>query len=215
MYVSAEQVESKLSPLDKLLAQTVASLIRTKLGEKTFSSLENRLTERYNLDVVDAIQDFTKFDATLREFFGAGADAIESDILHEVVSLESSKKGTSLLTIENKELAHSVLETYGNSEKRTILNEAFKNPSPTLDILERCNIPKSTGYRIMNELIKDGFLTESGFSTTSDGKKVTNYTALFSQIKIDIELEEVIVQVLLKDEVVEGSSLVKILQGRF
>ena len=64
-------------------------------------------------------------------------------------------------------------------------------------------------------MISDGFLTESGFSTTSDGKKVNRYTSLFSEVKIDIKLDDLAVQVLLKDELVTESNLVKVLQGRF
>jgi len=204
-----------MSALDKLFAQAVASLIRIKLGEKTFFLLEGRLKERWGISVVEAIKDFIKFDATLREFFGAGADAIEHDILQKIFSLQSSKKGASLLTIENEDLAKAVLETYGNSEKRQILNSAFKDPAPILDILEGCSIPKSTGYRFVGELINDGFLTESGYSTTSDGKKVSKYTSLFSEVRIDIKLEELVVEVLIKDEVVTESNLVKVLQGKF
>jgi hypothetical protein len=204
-----------MNALDKLLAQTVASVIRTNLGEKTYTSIENRLKERWDVTIIDAIQDFNKFDATLREFFAAGADAIERDILNKIFSLQSSKKGASLLSIENPDLTRSVLETYGNSEKRTILNFAFKKPAPILDILEGCDIPKSTGYRVIGELLDDGFLAEAGFSTTSDGKKVNKYTSLFSEVKIDIKLEDITVHVLLKDEVLRESNLARVLQGRF
>lgn len=204
-----------MSALDKLFAEAVAGLIRIKLGDKTFTLLEGRLKERWGISVVEAIRDFMKFDATLREFFGAGADAIEHDILQKIFSLQSSKKGSSLLTIENEDLARSVLETYSNFDKRKILSSAFKKPAPILDILESCNIPKSTGYRFVGELIDDGFLAESGYSTTSDGKKVSQYTSLFSEVRVDIKLEELVVEVLIKDEVIAESNLVKVLQGKF
>jgi hypothetical protein len=204
-----------MNALDKMLAQTVASVIRKKLGEKTYLSIENRLSERWDMTVVSAIQDFNKIDAILREFFGAGADAIERDILTKIFSLQYSKKGKSLLSIDSPDLSREILETYGNSEKRAILNIAFKKPAPILDILEDCNLPKSTGYRVVGELINDGFLAEVGFSTTSDGKKVTKYTSIFHEIKIDIKLEDIAVYVVLKDEVLTESNLVKVLQGRF
>lgn len=204
-----------LNALDKLFAQTVGSLIKKKLGEKTYLTIEKRLDERWKITIIEAVQDFTKFDAVLREVFGAGADAVEYDILDNIFSLQSSKKGASLILIENSDLARSVLETYGNHEKRLILNSAFKKPSPILDILESCDIPKSTGYRVIGEMLDDGFLTESGFTTTSDGKRVSKYTSLFSEVKIDVKTDELIVEVILKDEVVNESSLVKVLQGRF
>lgn len=215
MYVQPGVQRVTLNALDKLLAQTVGSLIKKKLGEKTHLTIEKRLDERWKITIVEAVQDFTKFDAVLREIFGAGADSVEQDILNNIFSLQSSKKGTSFILIENPDLATSVLETYGNHEKRIILNSAFKEPSPILDILESCDIPKSTGYRVIGEMLDDGFLTESGFTTTSDGKRVSKYTSLFSEVKIDIKTDEMVVGVVLKDEVVNESSLVKVLQGRF
>lgn len=214
MYVPPEQFR-KMNALDKLLAHTVVSLIRAKLGEKTYLSIENRLKERWDMTVVSALQDFTKFDAILREFFGPGADAIEHDILTKIFSLQSSKKGKSLISIDSHELSKEILETYGDSEKRAILNFAFKKPAPILDILEGCNLPKSTGYRVIGELINDGFLAEVGFSSTSDGKKVSKYTSIFYELKIDITLENITVHVALKDEVLMESNLVRVLQGRF
>ncbi len=204
-----------MSPLDKLFAQTVASVIRKKLGEKTYLTIEKRLEERWRMTVSDAIQDFTKFDAILREIFGSGADAIEYDILNEIFSLSSSKKGTSLISIENADLSKSILATYGDPEKRLILNFAFHNPTPILDILEKCGIPKSTGYRVIGEMLDDGFLTDSGFSITSDGKRVNKYTSLFSEVKIDIKLDVLTVQVMLKDDLLTESNLVKVLKGKF
>ncbi len=215
MYVSSDREYRKMNALDKLLAQTVASVIRANLGEKTYLAIEKRLKERWDITIVDAIQDFNKLDAILREFFATGADSLEHDFLDKIFSLQSSKKGSSLLSIENPELAKAVLEAYGDSDKRMILNYAFKKPAPILDILEGCNIPKSTGYRVIGELLDDGFLAESGFSTTSDGKKVSKYTCLFSEIKIDIKLEDIAVHVLLKDEVLMESNLARVLQGQF
>ncbi|MGQ0606703.1 MAG: transcriptional regulator [Candidatus Nitrosotenuis sp.] len=204
-----------MNALDKLFAQSVASVIRKNLGEKTYLTIEKRLVERWSMKVVDAIQDFNKFDAILREIFGAGADAVEYDILHKIFSFEASKKGTSLISIEDPDLAKAVLEAYGNPEKRLILNSAFNKPAPILNILENCNIPKSTGYRVIAEMLDEGFLAESGFTTTSDGKKVSKYTSLFYEIRINIKLEELTVAVILKDEVVRESNLIKVIQGRF
>ena len=200
-----------VSALDKLLAQSLASIIKTKLGEKTYQKVEDRLAERYNSSVVESIKNFHQLDATLREFFGPGADALEKDFLEHLVSLDNRKKGESWVTIENQELSRLILETYGDREKKMILDAALKKPNPVLEILENCEIPKSTGYRLINELVTDGLLTEEGHTTTSDGKKVSLYTALFENIKIDIAEGTVVIKVMLKEHILQSSYLVKIL----
>ncbi len=209
--ISTVQDMSTVSALDKLLAQSLASIIKAKLGEKTYQKIEDRLAERYKSSVVESIKNFHQLDATLREFFGPGADSLEKDFLEHLVSLDTRKKGESWITIENQELARLILETYGDREKRLILDTALKKPNPVLEILEDCKIPKSTGYRLINELVTDGLLTEEGHTTTSDGKKVALYTALFENIKIDIAEGTVVIKVLLKEYVLQSSYLVKIL----
>jgi hypothetical protein len=54
-------------------------------------------------------------------------------------------------------------------------------------------------------------LTEEGHTTTSDGKKVVLYTALFENIKIDITEGTVVIKVMLKEHILQSSYLVKIL----
>ena len=200
-----------VSALDKLLAQALASIIKTKLGLKTYQKIEARLQERYGLSIAESIKEFYKLDATLREFFGAGVDALEGDILNHLISLDTSSKSNTWITIEYHDLANLILEAYGDREKRIILDAALKKPGVVLDILESCNIPKSSGYRIVSQLVDDGLLTEEGYDTTSDGKKVTRYTALFENVKIDVEKGGVVVRVLLKVDILRESYLVKTL----
>ena len=211
MNISIVQDVYFVSALDKLLAQSLASIIKAKLGEKTYQKVEDRLAERYHSSVVESIKNFHQLDATLREFFGPGADALEKDFLEHLVSLDTRKKGESWVSIENQGLARLILETYGDREKKLILDAALKKPNPVLEILEDCKIPKSTGYRLINELVTDGLLTEEGHTTTSDGKKVALYTALFENIKIDITEGTVVIKVMLKEHILQTSYLVKIL----
>jgi hypothetical protein len=200
-----------MNALDGLLAQTLEQVIKKKLGEKTFEKIEERLQERYKTTAIEAIRDFQRFDATLREFFGAGADGMEKDFLENIISLDDPKHEKPWLIIENEKICNLVLESYGDKEKKLILDTAFQKPGVILDILERCEIPKSTGYRIINELVEVGLLTEKGFTTTEDGKKVSLYTSLFENLIIDIRQGKVTVKIQLKEEVLKESFFVRIL----
>jgi hypothetical protein len=200
-----------VSALDKLLAQALESIIKEKLGEQTLKKIEQRLKERYSIGISDAIKDFHIFDATLREFFGTGADTMEEELKERLISLNASAKGRQWFTIENKDLANLILESYGDREKRLILQTALKSPNVILEILEECQIPKSSGYRLISELVDNGLLTEAGSAKTSDGKTVNKYTALLEKIKVEITGEGESVQVLLKENILEESSIYKIL----
>ncbi len=200
-----------VSALDKLLAQSLASMIREKLGQKTSDKIEERLRQRYGFGLVDSIKEFYTLDATLREFFGQGADGIEDDFKDRLISLSKGNKGRQWITIENKELSEQIFEAYGDKEKRLILNYAYEKSAVILDILEETGIAKSSGYRLINQLMEDGYLTEQGYAETSDGKKVSKYTALFERVRVEIHTNGLIVQVLLKENILDESQIVRIL----
>jgi hypothetical protein len=211
MVISELQYATAVSALDKLLSQALESIIKEKLGQQVLKKIEQRLQERYAMSIADAIKDFHIFDATLREFFGTGADTMEEDFKEHLVSLNTSAKGRTWLTIENQDLVNLILESYGDREKRLILNTALKSPNVILEILEKCDIPKSSGYRLISELVEAGLLTEEGFAKTSDGKTVSKYTALLEKVKFEIADEGVFLQVLLKENILNESSIFKIL----
>lgn len=200
-----------MNALDVLLSDAVSSMIRQKLGNPTCQKIEKRLLERYNLPLIEAIKDFTKFDATLREFFGSGADSIERDIIEKIFYFNNQK--ASWIMIENHDLSESILESYGNKEKKSILDVCVDNAFTISDILDKCNIPKSSGYRIIGDLVENGLLSEYGYSITADGKRVSLYTSLIDNVKIDIIKGNLSVNVQLKEDILKESNLVKILKG--
>ena len=213
------------SALDRLLGQALESMIREKLGQKTCEKIEVRLRQRYNLDLPASINEFYTLDATLREFFGSGADAIEEDFANRLISINTPAKGRPWITIANKDLAELILATYGDKEKRIILEVAFNRPSVILDLLETTGIPKSSGYRLINQLVDEGLLTEHGYAESSDGKKVSKYTALFEKVTIELDTNGLIfdslplssipiVQVLLKENILNESQIIRVLLGR-
>ena len=200
-----------MSALDNLLAESLSSMIKQKLGNKTFQKIEKRLQERYGIKINEAIRDFQKMDATLREFFGPGADEIEKDFLNNFVYLDKTKKEKPWVVIENQDLARLILESFGDPEKKIILDASLKQSNIIMDILDVCKIPKSSGYRIVSELISDGLLCERGFSTTRDGKKVNKYVSLFENVKLEIQGQKVIARVQLNADFLRESYLMRII----
>jgi hypothetical protein len=203
------------SALDRLLAQALESMIREKLGQKSCERIEDRLHQRYNMSMAESIMNFYTLDATLREFFAAGADVIEEDFAKKLFSISSGAKGKQWITIENKDLAQLIFEAYGDREKSLILETAFKKPAVILEILDATGIPSSSGYRIINRLVQDGLLTEVEFAETSDGKKVSKYTALIERVRFEIDKKGLVVQVLLRENILNESQIVRILLRDF
>jgi len=204
-----------MSALDKLLASSLETMIQKKLGTKTYQKVEKRLQERYGITVLEAIRDFQKLDATLREYFGTGADEIEKDFLNDFISLDDPKIDHGWITIKDQNLSKLILESFGDPDKKVILDSSLTQPNVILDILNSCNIPKSSGYRVVKDLLNAGLLAEKGYATTRDGKKINKYTSLFKRIQIDIHGEQISVQVQPNAGFIRESYLLKVAQGRW
>jgi|CXWL01.1.fsa_nt_gi hypothetical protein len=110
--------------LKELLVSSIRKSIEDNLGKTTLNKIESRLMECHNLDVSQSIEEFTKFDSVLREFFGAGAAGLESRFMQRIIKEESLKKGFGNLTVQEQELAREFLKPFAEKDKKVIL-ESF------------------------------------------------------------------------------------------
>ena len=80
------------------------------------------------------------------------------------------------------------------------------------DIIEKCQIPQTSGYRKINFLINHGFLVSNGFELAQDGKKVKKYETIFDNVKMDIVKNLVSVKIQLKKSLLNESSILQTVQ---
>ncbi len=200
--------------MDNFLVPSLRKTIEKNLGKKTLNKIEQRLIERHGMSIVPAIEDFYKFDSVLREFFGAGADGLETKFLQNLVKLEKAKNtNVEWITIQEQELARTILESFGDHDKRAILNSVLDKPGIVADILKNCKIPQTSGYRKINSLIGVGLLIPNGQSITPDGKRVIKYETLFRNISIEIEKDYVKVKVKMKKDTIKNSSIFQVIKA--
>jgi RNase P/RNase MRP subunit POP5 len=107
--------------LKELLISSIRKSIEENLGKSTLNKIESRMMERYNLDVSQSIEEFTKFDRVLREFFGAGASGLESRIIQNIIKVESLKKGFANLTTHEQDLAMEFFKPFTENEKKVLM----------------------------------------------------------------------------------------------
>ena len=201
------------SDLDNLIIPSLRRTIEENLGVKTLNKIEQRLIERHGINLAQSIKEFYKFDSVLREFFGAGADGLETKFLNGIVELEKSSAGNlDWITIHDKELARTFLESFGDPEKKCILTTVLDKPLIVADILKSCKIAQTSGYRKVNSLIDEALLVPNGHIVTDDGKKVQKYGTPFRNVNIKIEQNSVVVKVQLQEKSIENSSILQIIK---
>jgi len=200
------------SGLDNLLADSLHSIIKDNLGEPVYKKIERRLQERYNITVLESIRDFSKMDATLRELFQEGADEIEKKFLNNFISIEQlSSRNKTWITIHDQSLVNLIMASFSDSDKRKILNNLLlKEPKMISDIVKICNLTKSTGYRMIKELVDTGLLTETGYSLASDGRKMNKYVSLFENIQVNIKGGKIDLMVQINNDFLKQSQIIQI-----
>lgn len=198
-----------MSGLDTLIARSMNSTIRENLGQSTLEKVEQRLFEKHGIGITQAIEEFHKIDSVLREFFGDGAEGLEKQFLQKVITLQEIN-AQKWVIVQDPVLAKSILEAFGDEDKKEILNSVLDESKTISEILEITMIPQTSGYRKVNYLIDNGLLIPHGSITTQDGKSVTKYRSIFENININIEKNKVIVEVQTIKESLENSSVIKV-----
>jgi len=187
--------------VDIFFAKSIETVIIENLGQQTISKIKSRLAEKFGIGLYEAVSQFDKFDIVLREFFGRGAESLEKKFFESIMLLDSKSLENELyITIKDKNLTMLILETFGDEMKKEMINCVSDRGLTIYDILKKCNIPQTTGYRKIKTLIENGFLAIHGYSTSSDGKKIPKYTSIFENIKIGIEKNNVLVSIKLKKD---------------
>ena len=176
-----------MSGLDHLLAKSLESTLRDNLGKKTVKKVEDRLFTKHGISLTQAMEQFHKIDAVLREFFGAGADGLEGKFLQNICKVKQKSKEKNWFTITDSKIIQAILESYGDDDKACILNCVSSEPKITADILKHCKIPQTSGCRKINSLIDNGLLVTEGYIVASDGRKVNKYRTVFDNVRINIE----------------------------
>lgn len=203
-----------MSGLDILLKEVLEKTVRENLGKKPMQKIEKRLFEKFGMSVTQALADFHKIDSVLREFFGAGADGLEKKFLDNVISIEKTKnKDYEWIKIEDEYLNKIILEAFGDSDKKAIMNAILDKPCIVFDILKQCKIPQTSGYRKINSLIKSGLLIPAGAVIGNDGKKITKYTTLFENVKINIEKNKMMIKAQLRKKLFNESSIIQVVKN--
>lgn len=198
-----------MTEIDTFFASSLEKMIRVNLGDTTFHSIQNRLFEKYGISITESINDFTKLDSVLREFFGAGAEGLEKKFLDGICCIKSKQdKFENRFTISDPELSQSILKAFSDDEMSKILNASIGEPWTITEILEKLNISKTSGYRKINFLIEQGLLIKSGYDLTTNRRTVDKYKSLFDNVNIDFN-NKVTVNVQFTPEVIKNSSVLQ------
>jgi hypothetical protein len=202
-----------MSGVDQLFSTSLEKIILDNLGESTFNKIQDRLFEKYGISITTSMGEFEKIDSVLREFFGAGAEGLERKFLDNICSIKSKKDEIEKrFTITEPTISKSILDAFSDEEMSKILNASIGEPWTASEILEKLDIPKTSGYRKINSLVEQGLLIKTGYDLTENRRKVDKYKSLFDNVNIDFN-NKVTVNVQFTHDIITNSSILNTVYG--
>ena len=92
---------------------------------------------------------------------------------------------------DSENLATALLESYGDKQKREIMNAVAQKPLTLAEIVEKCNIPLATCHRKIGHLVQQGLLINNG----SKGSRFRKYKPAFKDVKIELDKDKIMVEI--------------------
>lgn len=192
--------------IDRLLTNSLLESIKKEVGSKNEDVAAGSLAVRVcKTDVPPDGGDLTdgapfKFEDDLKD--------VEDEMLCDFITVEKQRERT-WLVIKNRHLTESILKTFSDEDKKTILDMTREKAESMPRILIRCGIPNTSAYRKISQMINDGFVVPTGMAETFEGKRAILYKSVIEQIQINIDKNEVITKILVPHEMLMSSTIVQ------
>lgn len=188
-----------MSGFDHIISKSLNNIIKENLGQKTVQKIENRLFEKYGISWNQSLEEFEKLDFVLRELFGSvGARGLEQRFCSSIFDTKSKKNNESWIIISDPDVNSIIIQTFGDLEKKKIIESVMNSPKIIYDIIKDCGLPQTSGYRKVNALADDGFLIPTEYQI-KENKRTYQYMSIFKNLKIDITSNKIKVSVQLNE----------------
>jgi len=174
--------------IDVLLAQYFENHLDAHFGTAVRRRIKDRLFERYGLSLQQSLQQFDIFEKVLNEFFGNASKGVLKNLFETVCVVKkqklNKKQTSSFIEVRDETLANFILNSYGDNDKKAILSVATETALTLPEILKKSGRPTSSGYRVFNNLLKEGLIIEV-FDVSEKSEK-SKFKATIKEIKVDL-----------------------------
>ena len=196
-----------MSGIDRMIASSLSSEIKKELEIEILKKIERELFLEHGMSIKLSIEHFHRFSSVLRKNSIIDVKRFEKNCIDKILKVRK-KDDKYLLTIINSNLRNLILELFGDIETRKIISSLLENEYTIPQILKESEVPKTSGYRKIENLILHGLIIESG-KVLSESKRISKLQCIFQEIKLDIKKEKITVTVMIDKKMFEKSSSMK------
>ena len=195
--------------IDRMIASALSSEIKKELDLEILKKTERELFLEQGMSIKLSIEHFHKFSSVLRKNSSMDVKKFEKDCIGKILKVKK-KDDKFLVTIIDSELRDLILELFGEVETRKIISSLLENEYTIPQILKESKVPKTSGYRKIENLILHGLIIESR-KVLSESKKISKLQCVFQEIKLDIKKDKIGVIGVVNKKMFEKSTSMKVI----
>lgn len=195
--------------IDRMIASALSAEIKKELDLEILKKTERELFLEHGMSIKLSIEHFHKFSSVLRKNSTLDVKKFERDCIAKVLKVKR-KDEKFLVSIVYPDLRDLILELFGEVETRKIISVLLENEYTIPQILKESKVPKTSGYRKIENLVLHGILIESG-KVLSESKKISKLQCVFQEIKLDIKKDKIGITGVVNAKMFEKSSSMKVI----
>ena len=193
-----------------MIAAALSTEIKKGLDLEILKKVERELFLEHGMSIKLSIEHFDKFSRVLKTNSNIDVKKFEKECIEKILKIKKSDEKY-LITILDLDLKYLILEIFGEIEARKIISSLLENEYTIPQILNESGIPKTSGYRKIENLILNGLIIESG-KILSESKKISKLQCVFQEIKIDIKKGKITVTGIIGKKMFEKSTSMKLFE---
>ena len=193
--------------IDRIIASSLSPEIKKKLNSEILKKVERELFLEYGMSIKLSIENFHKFLSILKKNSSIDTNRFEKDCISKILKVKI-KNDKFLVTIIHQHLRDLILELFGDIETRKIITTLLEKEYTIPQILKESKIPKTSGYRKIENLILNGLIIESG-KVLSESKKISKLQCIFEEINLKIKKDKIEIIGVVNKKIFEKSTSMK------
>ncbi|EGG41762.1 hypothetical protein Nlim_1379 [Candidatus Nitrosarchaeum limnium SFB1] len=193
-----------MTGIDRLISTSLSEIIKKKLEKDDLKNLERTLFLKHGMSIKLSIEHFQNFTKILKSVINVNEKKFVSECICGIIKIKKTDSGYKIRIIE-EELIDLILQVCGDSETRKIIGCVFSKELTIPQILNECKVPKTSGYRKIENLIINGFILETG-KVLSESKRISKYRCVFDEIKIEMQKNNVIIHGIINNKIFDKST---------
>jgi len=197
-----------MAGIDRLISRSLSKIIKKKLNSDERKNLERKLFLEHGMSIKLSIEHFHKFSETLKNISNRDIKKFENECINEIIKIKKIDESYSIKIIDQN-LSDLILKLCGDDETRRILICLFDNDLTIPQILKESKVPKTSGYRKIENLIINGLILESG-KILSESKRISKYKCVFDEIKIGMKKNDIMIQGIINKKIFDKSTSVNV-----